>query len=91
MVETLPLALPDAWHVSALMHETIERLGMDAESVRIAYWGSGGNAHGNQLAGFLAGYEVLPDREYNTLAATLNDGLIEAGEAPSIPYTEDHR
>lgn len=65
------------------------RLNMSEEDLRIAHWSCGGNVRRAELSAFLAGERVLSEFEYNTLAAALNDRLIEAQAEPTVPYSDD--
>jgi hypothetical protein len=62
---------------------------MSEEELRIAHWGCGGDAGADELSAFLAGEQPLTDSEYNTLAAAINDRLIEANSVASVPYSDD--
>lgn len=73
----------------ALIDSVRRHLQMSEEDVRIAYWACGGNVPGHELSAFLAGECALSDGEYNTLAAAMNDKMIEGRLEPSIPYAED--
>lgn len=86
----LPPGLPS---IDGSAHEVIDsvrrELNMSEQELRIAHWSCGGNARVADLSAFLAGRRALPEHEYDTLAAALNDRLIEARSEPSIPYSDD--
>jgi len=75
---------------SRVLIDSVRRhLGISETDLRIAHWACGGNTCRRELSAFLAGEGSLSDREYDTLAAAMNDELIERNLAPSVPYSED--
>jgi hypothetical protein len=83
---TRPEPLVDCY---TLIESARRHLDMSEEELRIAHWGCGGETGADELSAFLAGERALPDSEYNTLAAAINDRLIEANSLPSVPYSDD--
>ena len=54
-----------------------------------ASFGCGGNAQYSGLAEFLRGHRDLSKRDYDTLAAALNDMCSDAGLPRSVPSSAD--
>ncbi len=73
----------------ALIDAVRRHLDMSEADLRIAHWACGGNARQDELSAFLAGEGRLSEREYNILAAAMNDRLIERNLEPSVPYSDD--
>ncbi len=88
-IDDAPLARISAQPLHVVVESVRLQLHMSAEEVRIAHWGCGGNARRHELSAFLAGDGDLSDGEYNTLAAAMNDKLIEISLEPSVPYRGD--
>ena len=74
---------------SDLIDATRTRLDLSEHELWIASISCGGYESREEFAAFLRGAGPLNDRDYNAVAAALNDKLIEMGLDPSMPYTED--
>ncbi|MDQ4028557.1 MAG: hypothetical protein M3214_11000 [Actinomycetota bacterium] len=63
-----------------------QRLGLSVEALWIQYFGLGGTASRAELEAIMAGALALDRRQYDVIAAALNDLFADRGEDHPVPY-----
>jgi hypothetical protein len=65
------------------------RLAMTNRDLWVGYFEAGGNGSLDDVAGWLAGRVLLPPRDHDYLALTLNEAFGDQGLDHPVPYSVD--
>lgn len=69
--------------------DTVRRdLMLTNEDLWVAYFGLGGTARPDRLVAYLEGSATLSRTEHNVVVHALNEGFVDLGEEPRVPYIE---